>query len=61
MIEAGICGLLKAKHIVENKMLPLVGDRQRVYEENLETMEVWPNQFHLSYLCLKRYSRGFFF
>lgn len=41
MIEAGICGLLKAKHIVENKMLPLVGDRQRVYEENLETMEVW--------------------
>ncbi|CAG2191026.1 unnamed protein product [Mytilus edulis] len=39
MIEAGICGLLKAKHIVENKMLPLVGDRQRVYEENLETME----------------------
>ncbi|XP_046582645.1 coiled-coil domain-containing protein 180-like [Haliotis rubra] len=39
LIESGVCTEAKAKQVVETKMLPLVGDRQRVLESNLETME----------------------
>ena len=37
--------MTKAKTVVEEFMIPLVGDRQRIYEQTLDNMEVNP---HLS-------------
>ena len=30
----------RAKQVIEEQMLPLVGEQQRIFENNLETMEV---------------------
>ena len=40
LVETGVCTESRAKTVVEEFMIPLVGGRQRIYEQNLETMEV---------------------
>ena len=44
LTQTGVCSPSRAQTVVEEFMLPLVGDRQRVYEQNLETMEVMVNR-----------------
>ncbi|XP_061169622.1 coiled-coil domain-containing protein 180-like isoform X3 [Saccostrea echinata] len=39
LIDDGICAPPRAQQVVDQNMLPLVGERQRVFENNLETME----------------------
>ncbi|XP_056009695.1 coiled-coil domain-containing protein 180-like isoform X3 [Ostrea edulis] len=39
LIEDGICAPPRAQQVVDQHMLPLVGERQKVFENNLETME----------------------
>lgn len=39
LVDTGVCSESRAKTVVEEFMIPLVGGRQRIYEENLETME----------------------
>ncbi|XP_052788439.1 coiled-coil domain-containing protein 180-like [Mya arenaria] len=39
LVDTGVCNDSRAKTVVEQFMIPLVGDRQRIYEQNLETME----------------------
>ena len=39
-MDTGVCSASRAKTVVEEFMIPLVGDRQRIYEQTLETMEV---------------------
>jgi len=39
-VEEGICTVTRAQQVVEEEMLPLVGERQRVFEQNLDTMDV---------------------
>lgn len=46
LITTGVCTGSRAKTVVEEFMIPLVGDRQRIYEQNLETMEVQKKQKH---------------
>lgn len=40
MLEEGIVTESKAQQVVEEQMLPLVGEQQRMFEQNLDTMEV---------------------
>ena len=40
LVDNGICAASKAKTVVEEFMIPLVGERQRIYEQTLESMEV---------------------
>lgn len=42
LIDDGVCAPPRAQQVVDQHMLPLVGERQRVFENNLETMEVCP-------------------
>lgn len=39
LIDDGVCAPPRAQQVVDQHMLPLVGERQRVFENNLETME----------------------
>ncbi|XP_025113780.1 coiled-coil domain-containing protein 180-like isoform X2 [Pomacea canaliculata] len=39
MLEEGIVTESKAQQVVEEQMLPLVGEQQRMFEQNLDTME----------------------
>ncbi|KAH3799804.1 hypothetical protein DPMN_153420 [Dreissena polymorpha] len=39
LLDTGVCSESRAKSVVEEFMIPLVGERQGVYERNLETME----------------------
>lgn len=39
LVDTGVCSASRAKTVVEEFMIPLVGDRQRIYEQTLETME----------------------
>ena len=40
LIDDGVCAPARAQQVVDQEMLPLVGERQKVFENNLETMEV---------------------
>jgi hypothetical protein len=40
LMEAGVLTEARAKQMIEEHMLPLVGEQQRIFENNLETMEV---------------------
>nr|XP_022323896.1 coiled-coil domain-containing protein 180-like isoform X12 [Crassostrea virginica] len=39
LIDDGVCAPARAQQVVDQEMLPLVGERQKVFENNLETME----------------------
>ncbi|KAK3086983.1 hypothetical protein FSP39_000010 [Pinctada imbricata] len=39
LVADGVCTPSKAQQVVDEQMLPLVGERQRIFETNLETME----------------------
>ncbi|XP_076436919.1 coiled-coil domain-containing protein 180-like isoform X2 [Babylonia areolata] len=39
LMEAGVVTESRAKQVIEEQMLPLVGEQQRIFENNLETME----------------------
>ncbi|KAL4219460.1 hypothetical protein ACF0H5_022039 [Mactra antiquata] len=39
LVETGVCNDNRAQTVIEEFMIPLVGGRQRIYEQNLETME----------------------
>ncbi|KAL3871453.1 hypothetical protein ACJMK2_039450 [Sinanodonta woodiana] len=39
LIDASVCTIARTQTVVEEFMIPLVGSRQRVYENNLEMME----------------------
>ncbi|KAL8612779.1 hypothetical protein ACOMHN_033449 [Nucella lapillus] len=39
LMEAGIVTESRAKQMIEEQMLPMVGEQQRIFENNLETME----------------------
>lgn len=40
MIEAGICSSHTASQVIDEFMLPLVGKQQKVFELNLENVQV---------------------
>ncbi|KAK7094377.1 coiled-coil domain-containing protein 180-like isoform X2 [Littorina saxatilis] len=39
LLDAGVLTEGRAKQVIEEQMLPLVGEQQRIFENNLETME----------------------
>lgn len=39
LLQTGVVSESRAKQVVEEQMLPLVGEQQRIFEQNLETME----------------------
>ena len=40
LVDEGIATPVRSQQVVEEDMLPLVGERQKIFEQNLDTMDV---------------------